>query len=97
MRCLVTKNGGYTAELVDYPMAREGRTYDDALYNLQVAMAARMVDCAEKGVEHVWVPEPSTGEAEWNSAQPQMYCEHVFRFVGKKIELPTLEVRVYDL
>lgn len=96
MRVLLHKlaTGQYEVHLIDYDEEAEGSSYDNALYNLQVRMASHVLDCADRGVEHVWVPVPAHQLQQWDAAEPQMYCEHVFRFEGKKIELPALEVRV---
>lgn len=96
MRALISKEapGKYEVHLVDYDVEAEGSSFDNALYNLQSRMANHVLDCAENGVEHVWVPVPSHKAQRWEAAEPQMYCEAVFRFEGKRVELPTLEVRV---
>lgn len=96
MRVLARKDSlGCGALLVDYGLNASGKTYDDAIYDLQVRIASHIAWCIEHSVEHVWREIPDAAlSAAWDAASPQLYAHVDFRLDGKRLELPTLNVRV---
>lgn len=98
MRVFVYRNKlvGVIAQLLELDIQTVGKNYDDALYNLQELMAAHTVACEDQGVEHVWTGKPVDAGVfeEWKAGVPELHAEYVFRKNGKRIEIPSLDVRI---
>lgn len=95
MKVLVSKlkSGlGYQARLVDYGYQAFGKTYDDAVYNLQARMAETLSD---ENFEWSLFQSPEASE-DWESGDDAIYCHNTFVFDGKVLELPKLRVRTND-
>lgn len=95
MKVLITPDAfGYRAQLLECNEDVYGRTYDDALYNLQSEMARRIIDA---GTDNVF--EGSSADSlywdRWLNAESSFYSRASFYYEGKPVHLPVLDVRVF--
>lgn len=92
---VVADSFGYQAILLDCSYYTNGKTFDDAIYNLQANMARMVIDA---GTDNVFPDNPCLeGDwAKWRQASPTFYDRASFLYEGKPVQLPVLDVRFYE-